>query len=234
MYEYVPRNGARIAYRISGDGPALVLMKNNRRPLDYPVAAALSKRFCVVQLHPVGFGASDRPGEYDFGSIGEQVLTVLDHEGIGRFAVWGFSQPAAMAAMAARSTSRAAALVMGGIPPIGFPTDTEMRRMEREPRLPRPPLEFWRAYRSFDWHHELRTLTAAKLVYLGTEDRAIKPMRRLRPVLQGIGCSYREFDGLDHRACGLGDPSATGQRVAQCVVDWLDSSIAVEGEGLQG
>jgi pimeloyl-ACP methyl ester carboxylesterase len=220
MYSHVTLNGARIAYRISGDGPALVLVKNNRRPLDYPAATALSGSFRVVQLHPVGFGASDRPDDYDFGSIGEQVLAVLDHEAIDRFAIWGFSQPAAMAAMAARHTGRAVALIMGGIPAIGFPTDTEMRRLEREPRLPRPSLEFWRAYRSFDWHHELRTLTAVRLIYSGTVDRAIKPLRRLRPVLEGIGCTYREFDGLNHHAAGLGAPADS--HVITTVTDWLD------------
>jgi pimeloyl-ACP methyl ester carboxylesterase len=223
QYQYVVLRGVRIAYRASGAGPALVLMKNNRRPPDYPVADLLSERFRVLQIHPVGFGASDRPEGYDFGSIGEQVLAVLDHEGIDRFAVWGFSQPAAMSAVAARSTGRAAALVMGGFPPIGSPTDGEMRRMAREPRLPRPPLEFWRHYRSYDWHHELRCFSGAKVVYMGTADPAIRRLRRLRPVLEGIGFAYLEFDGLTHATCGLGDPSASGRRVARAVVDCLVS-----------
>lgn len=81
-------NGARIAYRVSGDGPAIVLMRNNRRPLDLPAVAELSRQFRVLQIHPVGFGASDRPDEYDFGSIGDQVLAVCDQEGVDRFAVW--------------------------------------------------------------------------------------------------------------------------------------------------
>ncbi|MEV4261085.1 alpha/beta fold hydrolase [Kribbella sp. NPDC049584] len=97
-YQYAELAGARIAYRASGSGPALVLMKNNRRPLDYPVADMLAQRFRVLQIHPVGFGASDRPDDYDFGSIGDQVLTVLDRDGIDQFAIWGFSQPACMSA----------------------------------------------------------------------------------------------------------------------------------------
>ncbi|MEV0795146.1 alpha/beta hydrolase [Kribbella sp. NPDC050459] len=220
-YRYVERSGARIAYRVSGAGPALVLMKNNRRPLDYPVVTPLAQRFRVLQIHPVGFGAGDRPDDYGFGSVGDQVLAVLDHEGIGRFGIWGFSQPACMAALVARSTDRAAALVMGGVTPIGFPTDGEMRRMEREPRLPRAALEFWRTYRSYDWHHELRLYAGAKVAYLGTADPAIRRFRRLRPVLEGIGFEYLEFDGLNHSTCGLGDASADGQRVAQVVADRL-------------
>jgi pimeloyl-ACP methyl ester carboxylesterase len=228
MYSYVTLNGARIAYRISGEGRALVLMANNRRPLDFPAAAELSQRFRVVQIHPIGFGASDRPDDYDFGSIGEQVLAVLDHEGIGRFAVWGFSQTAAMAAIAARSTPRATALVMGGFTPIGVPTDGEMRRLEREPRLPRPPLEFWRSYRSYDWHHELRCFAGTKVAYIGSADPAIRRLRRLRPVLEGVGFTYLEFDGLDHAACSLGDSSETGRRVTQAVAECLP------GQSLRG
>ncbi|WP_371405235.1 alpha/beta hydrolase [Kribbella sp. NBC_00662] len=228
MYEYAERAGARIAYRASGSGPAVVLIKNNRRPPDLPIADWLAQRFRVLQIHPVGFGASDRPDEYDFGSIGDQVLTVLDHQGIDQFAVWGFSQPACMSAMAARSTDRATALVMGGVPPIGFPTEAEMGRMEREPRLPRPALEFWRSYRAHDWHHELRLYSGAKVAYLGTADPAIRRFRRLKPVLEGIGFTYLEFDGLTHSTCGLGDASADGRRVARTVVDSLISRSAVQ------
>ena len=221
MYRQATLHGARIAYRVHGAGPAVVLMKNNRRPLDLPIVELLAERFQVVQVHPVGFGASERPDSYDFGGIGEQVLAVLDQEGIDRFAVWGFSQPAAMSAVVARSTDRAAALVMGGFPPIGYPTDGEMRRLEREPRLPRPPLEFWRSYRSYNWHHELRCFTGIKVAYMGTADPAIRKLRRLRPVLEGIGFTYLEFEGLTHVTCGLGDASADGRRVAQAVADCL-------------
>ncbi|MEV5967756.1 alpha/beta fold hydrolase [Kribbella sp. NPDC051952] len=218
---YVELQGSRIAYRVQGDGPALVLLKNNRRPLDFQAAGQLADRFRVLQVHPVGFGASDRPLNYAFGSICEQVLTVLDHEGIDQFAVWGFSQTAAMAAIAATSTGRATALVMGGFAPIGFPSDGEMRRLEREPRLPKPPLEFWRSYRTYDWHHQLRCFAGTKIAYVGTADPAITRMRRLRPVLKGIGFTYLEYEGLDHSASSLGDSSDSGRRVTQEIAAYL-------------
>jgi len=68
-------------------------------------------------------------------------------------------------------------------------------------------------------HHELRLLAAPTLVYVGTDDKAIGQVRRLRPVLEGIGCGYLEFDALDHRASGLDDPSDSGRLVAQGVAD---------------
>ncbi|TCC41363.1 alpha/beta fold hydrolase [Kribbella speibonae] len=220
-YRYAELSASRIAYRVHGSGPAIVLMKNNRRPPDYPIVEQLSEHFRVLQIHPIGFGASDRPEDFDFGDIGRQVLAVLDQEGVDRFAVWGFSQPACMSAVVAASTDRAAALVMGGVTPIGFPTDGEMRRMERDPRMRRPPLEFWRSYRSYDWHHELRRYPGTKVAYLGTADPAIRRLRRLRPVLEGIGFTYLEFDGLNHSTCGLGDASADGRRVAQKIAELL-------------
>ncbi|MEU8222727.1 hypothetical protein [Kribbella sp. NPDC048915] len=223
-YRSVELAGARIAYRVGGAGPALVLMRNNRRPLDCPVADELGRRFQVFQIHAVGFGASERPDEYDFGSIGDQVVAVLDQEGANRFAVWGFSQTACMAAIVARSTDRAAALVIGGVTPIGFPTDATMRRFEREPRLPRPALEFWRAYRSYDWHREFRSYGGLKVAYLGTADPAIRRFRRQRPVLEGVGFECLEFEGLNHRSGGLDDDTFDGRRVAQTIAGRLPTS----------
>ncbi|WP_433162576.1 alpha/beta fold hydrolase [Kribbella sp. CA-247076] len=223
MHEYVALNGARIAYRVSGDGPALVLLKNNRRPLDFPAALELSRRFRVVQLQPVGFGAADRPDTYDFGSIGEQVLAVLDHLSINHFAVWGFSQTAAMAALTACATSRATALVMGGFTPFNFPTDTEMRRLEREPRLPHSALAFWRAYRSHDWHHELRDLSTPALVYIGTADPAIKRMRHQAAVLKSLGCTYLELPDLNHHTTSLSAPTNTA--LLNSITGWLNDRI---------
>lgn len=201
------------------------MIKNNRRPLDFPTATVLSDRFRVLQIHPVGFGASDRPADYAFGSIDAQVLAVLDREGVDRFVVWGFSQPGFMAAMTARATERAAALIIGGGSLIGFPSDAMMRRLEREPRLPRASLEFWRASRRFDWHHELRVLGRPALIYLGTADPAWKRLRRLRPVLRGCGCDVIEFPDLDHQSAGLGGTGVGLRRTVAAITEWLDRRL---------
>lgn len=218
-------DGARVAYRTAGEGPVIVLMKNNKRPLDFPVAQLLAGHYRTFQLQPVGFGASDRPTSYDFGAIDRQVLAVLDHEGVGDFVVWGFSQTASMAALVARATTRAVALIAGGAELIGHPSDAEMRRLEREPRLPVPALEFWRAYRRYDWHHELRAMQQPTLVYLGTGDPRIRNLRRLAPTLRGCGCDYLEFDGLDHTTAGLSDGATGGQRTASAITDWLRANV---------
>jgi hypothetical protein len=218
-------DGARVAYRIAGEGPVVVLIKNSRHPVDFPVAQLLAGHYRTFQIHPVGFGASERPAGYDFGAIDRQVFAVLDHEGVGNFVVWGFSQTASMAALVARATTRAVALVAGGAELIGHPSDTEMRRLEREPRLPVASLEFWRAYRRYDWHHELRSMQQPRLVYLGTGDPRIRKLRRLAPTLRGCGCDYLEFDGLDHTTAGLSDGAAGGQRTTSAITDWLRANL---------
>lgn len=83
-------DGASVAYRVAGDGRAIVLIKNTKHPVDFPVAELLASNFRTLQIQPVGFGASDRPARYDFGSIDHQVLTMLDAEHVDNFIVWGF------------------------------------------------------------------------------------------------------------------------------------------------
>lgn len=218
-------DGARVAYRVAGDGQAVVLIKNNKRPLDFPVAQLLASSFRTFQIQPVGFGASDRPPHYDFGSIDRQVLAVLDAEHVDTFIVWGFSQTAFMAALVARATGRAVALIAGGAELLGHPSDADIRRLEREPRRPISNLEFWRSYRRYDWHHELRQMKQPTLIYLGTGDPRLKRLRQLEPVLRGCGCDYLEFDGLDHATSGLSDGAEGGPRTTSAIVAWIRGNV---------
>lgn len=102
-----------------------------------------------------------------------------------------------------------------------------MRRLEREPRLPVASLEFWRAYRRYDWHHELRMMQQPKLVYLGTGDPRIRKLRRLAPALRGCGCDYLEFDGLDHATSGFSDEATGGQRTTSAITACLRANLEV-------
>ena len=201
------------------------MVKNNRLPLEFGAARLLADRFRVFQIHPVGFGASDRPAEYDFGDIGAQLVAVMDREGVDRFVVWGFSQCAAMAAMAARSTKRVVALVAGGFQLLDTPTPGTMRRLEREPRLPWCALTFWRAFSALDWVQELRAMGLPKLLYIGTADPAYPRMHRYAPALRYCGCDILEFEGLDHTTAGLAAQSAGCAGTTGAVADWLAEKL---------
>lgn len=66
----------------------------------------------------------------------------------------------------------------------------------------------------------LRTLDAPTLVYIGTADKAITRLRRLRPLLEGIGCTYVEFNDLDHRTTGL--DATADPHILNTITNWLD------------
>lgn len=208
----------RIWYRVAGSGPALVLIRQNRVPADDRQLSLFADRYTALQVTPIGFGASERPADYrPPNGIAPQVLAVLDQEGIDRFAVWGYSQGAAMAAVVALATPRAVAMIAGGHPLIGEPTSGTLRRLDKEPRLPIGAHAFWHWYAAHDWDRELSAMACTKIVYFGSEDRPT--LRRRREQLIASGVDVYEFAGLDHQTCdsGLGFE----QRVLPAVVERL-------------
>ncbi|MEQ7127028.1 alpha/beta hydrolase [Actinopolymorpha sp. B11F2] len=217
--------GHRVAYRVAGHGPALVVLKNDRYSTVSVELRLLSDRYMVVQISPLGFGRSDRPRDYPRAGIHEHVLSVLDHEEVDRFAVWGYSQCGAMAAAVAQATPRTAAMVTGGFSLVdGGPTDARLARMDREQRVPVAPRAFWHWRKRFDWLDELAAMPCPRLLYVGREDRpAALGIRGSRDALTERGVDVIEFDGLDHRTCER-EP-ALSTRVVPTVVDWFDECV---------
>jgi hypothetical protein len=216
--------GHDISYRVAGHGPALVLVKPHRHPKDYLQLRLLSDRYMIIQIEPLGFGASDRPGDYPQAGLHEQVLAVLDRESVGQFVVWGYSQGGAMAAAVAQATPRAVAMVAGGFSPVGQPTDAWMDRMDREQRVPVASRAFWHWFKQFDWLEELAAMQGPRLLYVGAGDRTqALGLRRTRVPLTDRGVTLIEFEGLDHRTCDR-EP-AMSARIVPTVVNWLSSRV---------
>jgi hypothetical protein len=227
--ESEPRNGRvsvagyDVAYRVAGRGAALVLVKPHRHPRDYPHLGLLAGRYRVIQVEPLGFGASDRPPDHPDAGIDEQVLAVADREAAERFAVWGYSQGAAMAAVVAQASRRVTALVAGGFSLATEPTRAQVARMEREQTVPAMSLAFWRQYTRFDWTAELAAMACPRLVYLGSEERTrAAGLRRTRAALVTGGTTVLEFDGLDHQTCSA-EP-ALSARIIPKVTEWLHNA----------
>ncbi len=107
-------DGHHLAYRVTGERPALVVLSLYRRREDLPQARLLSDRWRVLQIHPLEFGYRERVPGYAGEALADQVLAVLDHHGVDRFVVWGISKGGAMAACIERRTTRTAGLVSGG------------------------------------------------------------------------------------------------------------------------
>src|SRR5262245_51331973 len=89
------RDGTRIAYDITGTGPALILLHGGRR--DWHGAgyvSRLSPEFTVITIDQRGSGESDKPlaaSAYAIDKLVDDVLAVADAAGAQRFALWGFS-----------------------------------------------------------------------------------------------------------------------------------------------
>jgi pimeloyl-ACP methyl ester carboxylesterase len=212
-------DGHQLAYRVSGRGPALVVLNLYRRRPDMVQARMLSDRFQVFQIAPLGYGHSERVPGYAGELLPDQILAVLDRHGVDRFVVWGYSAGGAMTLSIARTTPRAAGLVCGGYAP-DFLTPGIMRQMDR--RLPpdHAARSFWWWHNGFDWIEEVSAMPCPRLFYWGSEDRQMaKKLRRTSELLTFQDVDFIEFPGLDHGECST--PESLEDPVVPTVADWI-------------
>jgi pimeloyl-ACP methyl ester carboxylesterase len=94
-------NGIKISFGVLGSGPALVLIMGYRLsslawPLDF--IEALAARFTVVLFDNRGTGQSDKPTfGYEIANMAKDVGCLLDHLGIARANILGYSMGGAIA-----------------------------------------------------------------------------------------------------------------------------------------
>lgn len=118
------RDGTRIAYGTSGSGPPLVWAQywNHHLRLDWdspiwrPWLSMLARRHLLVRYDWRGCGLSDRDGvPFSFESLIDDMRSIIDAAGLGRFALFGMSGGAAVASTyAARHPERVSRLVLYG------------------------------------------------------------------------------------------------------------------------
>src|SRR5262245_6718869 len=91
-------DGTRIAYDVTGSGPALILLHGGGQTRkawhDAGYVSRLAKSFTVITIDIRGNGESDKPvtkSAYNVERLVEDVLAVADAAGAKRFALWGFS-----------------------------------------------------------------------------------------------------------------------------------------------
>jgi pimeloyl-ACP methyl ester carboxylesterase len=116
-------DNARIAYDITGQGPALVVLHGGWRSRqnwhEHGYVARLKERFTVVTIDIRGNGESDKPTEsaaYTITKLCKDILAVADACGIDRFALWGFSYGGNIGRFLAARSNRVTKLIMMGIP----------------------------------------------------------------------------------------------------------------------
>lgn len=136
------KDGTRIAYDVTGDGPALMLVGDDRADKwrEYGYVDRLKDDFTVISVDLRGFGDSDKPRDeaaYAIRVIYDDVLAVADACTVDQFGIWGFSLGGNVARYPAWWSNRAAAIAVIGVPLYG-------------PGVPKTPLFDWAAFaRSF-------------------------------------------------------------------------------------
>jgi pimeloyl-ACP methyl ester carboxylesterase len=212
-------DGHRLAYRVTGRGPALVVLNLYRRRDDAIQAQLLGDVCQVFQIYPLGYGYSERVPGYAGEALADQVLAVLDRHGSERFVVWGYSKGGAMAACIARGTARTAGLVCGAFSLLDRPSDASMRQMDRRLSPDHPSRTLWAWVKRFDWAEELPAMACPALLYWGSEDRRqAAGLRRAQQLLRVNDVEFVEYPGLGHEAGG--DPEILADLVVPAVVEW--------------
>jgi pimeloyl-ACP methyl ester carboxylesterase len=139
---FASSRGYQIRYQVFGSaGPALVLLHGlfmwGDRWRDTGYVDALKDQFRVIVPDLIGHGQSDKPHDpvaYARKNMAADVLCVLDHAGVERAHLWGYSMGTRVAeAMAVLAPGRVASLVLGGAP-LGM--TAQQWRAERSPTVP--------------------------------------------------------------------------------------------------
>src|SRR5690606_21276089 len=128
----LPRDDARLRWRIEGSGPTLVLLHGWALDLDYwnPAVPLLARHFTLLRFDRRGFGLSQ--GRPDPSRDVADLAAVLDAAGVQRAMVIGMSQGARLALRFADSmAARVHALVLDGPPAIDAEPELPLARLRQ-------------------------------------------------------------------------------------------------------
>jgi pimeloyl-ACP methyl ester carboxylesterase len=114
--------GFRIHYTVDGGGPPLMLVAGTllaaQHWRDFGYVDALASRWRVINVDPLGHGDSDAPHDpeaYEAGGVTDDLVAVLDAEGVNEATVWGYSRGGWLACrLAATHPHRVDRIVVGG------------------------------------------------------------------------------------------------------------------------
>jgi 3-oxoadipate enol-lactonase len=102
---YVTVGGIRLAYTVSGNKsapPVMLLHALGERAANWaPVIDSLAGRFCMYAVDLRGHGASDRPGDYAFRLMRNDIIGMLDSLELARVTLLGHSMGGVVAFLVA-------------------------------------------------------------------------------------------------------------------------------------
>lgn len=129
-------DGVRLAFDISGDGPALILLhgagEGHTRRIWHKLGYVdrLKEQFTVITMDARGHGESDQPENseaYSIDRMCQDILDVADAAGVDKFIIWGFSYGGNIGRFLAARSERVRKFVMIGIP-MGLAASGEFRQ----------------------------------------------------------------------------------------------------------
>lgn len=219
---HVETNGATLAYRTSGVGPALLAPECNYTWTP-EVEESMAQHFTLVVATPRDFGASSRPGApYDPGLWVSDMLTVMRHLGHESFAVFGYSFTGAFGPWLALELAQqdvVTAVVSGGFPLLGDygivsrGVDDQMAAMQQDEDLWAAVGERFDPRAAAAFYRQLATLPPDALVdrapcplycFWGDRDDdavgTVIPHAELADGLSRRGVTWKQYAGMDHEA----------------------------------
>lgn len=134
----VSSDGTRIAYDVTGQGSAIVLLHGGwhtrKNWHDTGYLRRLKDKYRIITIDVRGNGESDKPtdpGDYATDKMCQDVLAVADACDVEQFAIWGFSYGANIGRYVAAQSDRVEKFVMIGIP-FGLGAQGDFRRFLEE------------------------------------------------------------------------------------------------------
>jgi len=116
-------DGIQIAYDLTGNGPAVILLhgggQTRRIWHDAGYVERLAQEFTVITVDLRGNGESDKPvaaDAYSVDHVTADILAVADATGASVFSIWGFSYGANVGRYVAMRSARVRSMIYVGIP----------------------------------------------------------------------------------------------------------------------
>lgn len=201
-------DGTRIAYDVSGSGPAVILLhgggQTRRAWHDAGYVTRLAPSFTVITVDIRGNGDSDKPttkSAYAIERLIEDVMAVAGAAGAKRFALWGFSYGANIGRYTAVRSDRVTSMVYIGIPfgPAADPMfrDIILKRLQ-EGTAP-PVVAAWTSALLDYPSVEPADMKCPTLWLVGTKNTsAIASANQYEARLPGTKVQLQRLEGLTH------------------------------------
>jgi pimeloyl-ACP methyl ester carboxylesterase len=208
VHTVTSRDGTRIAYDISGTGPAVMLLhgggQTRRVWHDGGYVARLSSMFTVITVDLRGNGDSDKPVTKDAYAVEhfiDDLLAVADDAHVTQFSLWGFSYGANIGRYLAVRSDRVRSMIYIGIP-FGPAADANFREIilsRLRDEKTSPVTAAWIGALLDYPAVEPGEMRSPTLWLVGTSNAtAMESVRKYETALSGTRVQLTKLEGLTH------------------------------------